>query len=107
MLTVAAAGNGGNLPYIAGTPANAKSAFSVAQTEVPSAVTYPLVVSAPPAIAGTYRNTKVLDWSGFTTGFTGDVAYVGQGCPADSIEPGSPEDPYLASGPPWPAPARS
>ena len=96
MLTVAAAGNGGNLPYIAGTPANAKSAFSVAQTEVPSAVTYPLVVSAPPAIAGTYRNTKVLDWSGFTTGFTGDVAYVGQGCPADSIEPGSPEDPYLA-----------
>ncbi len=96
VLTVAAAGNGGDLPYIAGTPANAKTALAVAETQVPSAVAYPLIVSAPPSIAGTYPNTEVLDWSGFTTGFSGNVTYVGQGCPADSIEPGSPEDPYLA-----------
>ena len=44
MLTVAAAGNGGNAPYIAGTPANAKSALSVAQTQVPSAEAFPLVM---------------------------------------------------------------
>ena len=37
MLTVAAAGNGGDKPYIAGTPANARTALSVAQTQVPSA----------------------------------------------------------------------
>ena len=37
MLTVAAAGNGGDKPYIAGTPASARTALSVAQTEVPSA----------------------------------------------------------------------
>jgi subtilisin family serine protease len=96
MLTVAAAGNGGNAPYIAGTPANAKTALAVAQTQVPSATAFPLVVSAPDSIEGVYPNTEVLDWSGFTTGFAGDITYVGQGCPADSIEPGSPEDPYLA-----------
>jgi len=95
--TVAAAGNGGDLPYIAGSPANARTAIAVAQTQVPSAIAYPLVVTAPPSIAGTYKNTEVLDWSGFTTGFTGDVAYVGQGCPAGSITDGSPEDPYLTS----------
>lgn len=37
VLTVAAAGNGGNKPYIAGTPASAATALSVAQTHVPSA----------------------------------------------------------------------
>ena len=97
MLTVAAAGNGGDLPYIAGTPANAKSALSVAQTQVPSAVTFPLVINAPESIAGTYPNTETVSWAPLGTGFTGDVAYVGQGCPADSIEDGSPEDPYLAN----------
>jgi minor extracellular serine protease Vpr len=37
VLTVASAGNGGNLPYIVGTPSSATSALSVAQTNVPSA----------------------------------------------------------------------
>ncbi|MAT95725.1 MAG: peptidase S8 [Anaerolineaceae bacterium] len=37
VLTVAAAGNGGNKPYIQGTPAGAPTALSVAQTQVPSA----------------------------------------------------------------------
>jgi hypothetical protein len=37
VLTVAAAGNGSNKPYIAGTPSSAATALSVAQTQVPSA----------------------------------------------------------------------
>ena len=57
MLTVAAAGNGGDKPYIAGTPANARTALSVAQTQVPSAVAFPLVVNSPAAIDGVYPNT--------------------------------------------------
>jgi subtilisin family serine protease len=69
VLTVAAAGNGGDKPYIAGTPASAPSALSVAQTQVPSAaltlitvagVDYPAVFqtwSTPPAsaLAGTVQ----------------------------------------------------
>jgi subtilisin family serine protease len=96
ILTVAASGNGANKPYVSGTPAAAPSALSVAQTQVPSAKTFPLVISAPPAIAGTYANTETVDWAPVGSGFSGDVTYVGQGCPADSIEPGSPEDPYLS-----------
>ena len=37
VLTVASAGNGGNKPYVNGTPAAAATALSVAQTQVPSA----------------------------------------------------------------------
>ncbi|QIB65940.1 S8 family serine peptidase [Kineobactrum salinum] len=38
ILTVASAGNGGNKPYVNGTPAAAPTALSVAQTQVPSAI---------------------------------------------------------------------
>lgn len=37
VLTVASAGNGGDFPFITGTPAAAETALSVAQTQVPSA----------------------------------------------------------------------
>ena len=96
MLTVAAAGNGGDKPWIAGTPANARTALSVAQTEVPGAVAFPLVVNSPAAIDGTYPNTATVDWAPIGDGFTGDVAYVGRGCPAGSIDATNPDDPYLA-----------
>ena len=96
VLTVAAAGNGGDLPYIAGTPANAKTAFAVAETQVPERGRLSADRERTARDRRHLPNTEVLDWSGFTTGFAGDVTYVGQGCPADSIEPGSPEDPYLA-----------
>src|SRR5690606_28000409 len=52
VLTVAAAGNGSDKPYIAGTPSNSPSALSVAQTNVPSAVQALMEVVAPPDIAG-------------------------------------------------------
>jgi minor extracellular serine protease Vpr len=53
-LTVAAAGNSADKPYVTGSPAAAPSAISVAQTEVPSAVQALMEVVAPPSIAGTY-----------------------------------------------------
>ncbi len=96
ILTVASAGNGANKPYIVGTPSAAPSALSVAQTQVPSARTYPLVVTAPAAIAGTYPNTETVDWAPVGDGFTGDVVAVGRGCPAGSIDDTNPDDAYLA-----------
>jgi subtilisin family serine protease len=97
VLTVAAAGNGGDKPWVAGTPANARTALSVAQTNVPSAVAFPLVVTAPPAIAGTYPNTATVDWAPVGSGFSGDVVFVGRGCPAGSVDGQPGADPYLAN----------
>jgi minor extracellular serine protease Vpr len=54
VLTVAAAGNGNDLPYITGTPAAAPSALSVAQTNVPSAILPLLELVTPASIAGLY-----------------------------------------------------
>lgn len=53
VLTVASAGNGGDKPYITGTPAAADSALSVAQTAVPSGTLPMMEILAPPSIAGT------------------------------------------------------
>ncbi len=95
ILTVASAGNGANKPYIVGTPSAAASALSVAQTQVPSAKTYPLVISAPAAIAGTYPNTETVEWAPVGDGFSGDVVHLGQGCPAGSKDDDPDADPYL------------
>ena len=55
VLTVASAGNGFNGPYVTGTPAAAKTALSVAQTEVASATTVQAMrVDLPAASAGNY-----------------------------------------------------
>ena len=53
-LTVAAAGNAADKPYVTDAPAAAPSALSVAQTEVPSAIQAVMQVLAPPSIAGNY-----------------------------------------------------
>ena len=95
VMTVAAAGNGGDKPYIAGTPAGARTALSVAQTNVPSALAFPLVVNSPPAIAGSYTNTATLDFAPLGSGFSGDIAYVGRGCPAGSVDGQPGADTYL------------
>lgn len=95
VLTVAASGNGGDKPWISGTPAAAKTALSVAQTQVPSALAFPLVVDSPPAIAGPYTNTATLDWAPVGSGFSGNVSYVGRGCPAGSVDGQPGADPYL------------
>ena len=97
VIVVASAGNGANKPYIVGSPSIAPGVISVAQTQVPSAVAIPLVVNAPAAIAGIYANTATVDWAPVGAGVTDDVAFIGRGCPADSIAPGSPADPILNS----------
>jgi subtilisin family serine protease len=94
ILTVASAGNGANRPYITGTPASAASALSVAQTQMPSAKRSPLVVNAPAAIAGYYGNIETMEWAPLGAGFSGDVVYIGRGCPASEV---GTDDPYLAS----------
>jgi len=97
VIVVASAGNGANKPYIVGSPSIAPGVISVAQTQVPSAEAIPLVVNTPAAIAGVYANTATVDWAPVGNGVTGDVAFIGRGCPADSIAPGSPADPILNS----------
>jgi subtilisin family serine protease len=87
VVVVASAGNSADRPYIVGSPSSTPEVMSVAQTQVPSAKNYPLIINSPITIAGSYSNMATVDWAPTVNGFTGDVAYVGRGCPAD---------PYLA-----------
>ncbi len=87
VVVVASAGNSADRPYIVGSPSSTPEVLSVAQTQVPSAKTYPLIINSPITIAGNYSNTATVEWAPIINGFTGDIAYVGRGCPAD---------PYLA-----------
>lgn len=84
IVVVAAAGNAANLPFVASSPANTPEAISVAQTQVPSAKAYPLIINSPASIAGSYPNTATVDFAPIDGGATGDVSYVGQGCKADT-----------------------
>jgi minor extracellular serine protease Vpr len=95
VVVVVAAGNAADRPYIVSSPSIGEGVISVAQTQVPSAQVFPLIVNSPPEIAVTDPNTATVSWAPIEDGFTGDVSYVGQGCPAGSIAPESPEDPYL------------
>lgn len=98
VVVVAAAGNASDHPYIVSSPSTAPGAISVAQTQVPSAVFHPLVINSPSSIAGIYPNTADVAWAPVPAiGFTGDVTYVGRGCPAGSISATSPADTYLAN----------
>jgi subtilisin family serine protease len=84
IVAAVSAGNSADRPYIAGSPSTAPEAISVAQTQVPSALAFPLVVTSPAAIAGTYRNTATMDWAPVDSTVTGQVAYVGRGCNVDT-----------------------
>lgn len=84
VVVVASAGNSADRPYILGSPSSTPEVISVAQTQVPSAKTFPLVINAPAAIAGVYPNTATLPWAPIGSGFSGDVVYVGQGCATDT-----------------------
>ena len=55
VLTVAAAGNGSDKPYVTSTPAAAPTAVSVAQTAVPSATLALMEVLLPETLAGEYE----------------------------------------------------
>ena len=89
VVVVAAAGNAGDRPYIVSSPSTTPEVISVAQTQVPSAIAYPLIINSPASIAGSYPNTATVDWAPIGAGVTGtDVVFVGRGCPGD---------PYLAN----------
>jgi subtilisin family serine protease len=96
IVVVAASGNAGDRPYITSSPASTPEVISVAQTQVPSALRYPLVIESPASIAGTYANTTTVGWAPIGAGFTSQpVAYIGRGCPDGSgtgVPPGG--DPY-------------
>ncbi|PYT36085.1 MAG: hypothetical protein DMF52_08565 [Acidobacteria bacterium] len=95
VVVAVAAGNNADRPYITSSPGSAPEVISVAQTQVPSAIKFPLVISSPAAIAGTYANTETVDWAPIGAGFTDKtIAFVGRGCPAGTVSPGG--DPYLA-----------
>lgn len=97
VVVVASAGNSANKPYVTGSPASTAGVISVAQTQVPSATAVPLVVNAPAAIAGVYGNTATLSFAPVGGGVTGDVVFVGRGCPAGSVDGTNPDDPYAAA----------
>jgi subtilisin family serine protease len=97
VVVVAAAGNSANLPFVSSSPANTPEVIGVAQTQVPSATAIPLVINSPASIAGSYANTQTLDFAPVDTTVTGNVAFVGRGCPAGSVDGTNPDDPYLAS----------
>jgi subtilisin family serine protease len=90
VLTVAAAGNGSDKPYVTGTPASADSALSVAQTAVPSAFLPLMQILAPPAIAGNVP-AVFQPWSApLTSPIQGPVVFGGEGCSVDN--PATPEE---------------
>lgn len=88
ILTVASAGNNADRPYIVGTPAVAPSALAVAQTQMPGAKAYTLVINGPASVAGQYKNTASVDWAPIGAGFSGDVVYAGYACPGDPLPAG-------------------
>jgi subtilisin family serine protease len=93
VIVVASAGNSGDRPYILGSPSSAVRAISVAQTQVPTAATIPLIINAPTAAVD--GNTETVGWAPIVGNTTADVVYVGRGClnePIDNV----PTDPYLA-----------
>jgi subtilisin family serine protease len=97
VVVVAAAGNAGDRDYIVSSPSSTPEVISVAQTTVPSAARFPMVVNSPASIAGVYPNTATVDWAPIGAGFTGDVAFIGRACPEGSgagVPVGG--DPFLA-----------
>ena len=92
IVSVIAAGNDGDIPYIVGGPAATPEVLAVGATAGVGETDIPLVVNSPAAIAGTYPNTATVSFAPITSAFTKNVAYVGQGCPASGA---TPADTYL------------
>ncbi|HET9346024.1 MAG TPA: S8 family serine peptidase [Candidatus Limnocylindrales bacterium] len=63
ILTVASAGNGGDKPYVTGTPAAAPSALSVAQTAVPSSTGFAMLLSTDGSVPSLKREAVFQSWS--------------------------------------------
>jgi subtilisin family serine protease len=97
VVSVISAGNDGDIPYVLAQPASTPEVIALAATNSVVASGIPLIVNAPPSIAGTYSNTATLDFAPVSFAVTSGIVYVGRGCPAGSLGTGSPADPYLAN----------
>jgi subtilisin family serine protease len=109
MVVSISAGNSGNIPYITGGPSTSRSAISVAQTTVPSAVLYrirrdtpapvtildanlqpwsatPTGVISGPIVYGNGDGTNTLGCNPFTADLTGKVSLIDRGACAVSIK---------------------
>jgi subtilisin family serine protease len=96
VLTVAAAGNGSDHPYVSGSPAATPSALSVAQTAVPSAELALLEVVSPAELAGLYEAAHQ-DWSAELTTLVNAELFFDEstegrrlGCRLDNDDPETP-----------------
>jgi subtilisin family serine protease len=94
VVAVVSAGNSGNIPYVLAGPAATPEVLAAGATTSVVAVDIPLVINSPAAIAGSYTNTATLDFAPITGPVNGNIAYVGQGCPASGA---TPADTYLAN----------
>ena len=87
-VVVASAGNGGDNPFITGSPSSTPEAISVAQTQVPGGFGFPLITTP----GGTNTNTAFQTWSNpVTADITGplvaDANLTSGGCAAYSGSP--------------------
>ncbi len=101
VVVVAAAGNSADRPYIVDSPSMQKEVISVAQTTVPSAQAFPLVVTVNGGAPNVIRNTNTVEWAPIGTGFTGTVVYAGRGCygaATDLDSSAAVDDPYPPGG---------
>jgi minor extracellular serine protease Vpr len=99
VLVVASAGNSADRPFIAGSPSTQSEVLSVAQTTVPSAVTFPLVVTID-GVERSIRNTNSMPWAPLGAGFSGAITYIGRGCYGVATDPTSAaaaDDAYLSN----------
>jgi subtilisin family serine protease len=94
VVVVAAAGNGGEVATVVDAPSTEPGVISVAQTQVPSAKAGIFNITAPASIARSITNLSNAAAVSTPTAISGDVVFLGRGCPASSS---AAEDPYLSN----------
>ncbi len=85
VVAVVSAGNSGDIPYVVAEPSSTPEVISAAATQAVDAFGIPLIITAPPSIAGTYSNTATLSFAPVNAGVVGNIAYVGRACPGDTL----------------------
>ena len=90
LVAVIAAANSGDIPYVIGGPGSTPEAIAVAATNSVVASGIPLVINSPASIAGSYTDTATVPFAPIDNTISGNIVYVGRGCPAGSTGAGSP-----------------
>ena len=85
VVSVVSAGNDGDIPYVLASPAATPEVLALAATNSVVASGIPLVINSPASIAGTYSNTATLDFAPINAAVSGNIVYVGRGCPGDPL----------------------